>query len=59
MSNEELEKYKNRLYELESLSIIASGKKDYVALSGYMKEIMKINKKLKKAKKNAVKNENK
>ena len=59
MTNEELEKYKNRIIELKQLSIKAKINKDYRSLSLYMKEIIKISKILKRAEKNARKRENK
>lgn len=59
MTNEELEKYKNRVIELKQLSIKAKINKDYRSLSLYMKEIIKISKILKRAEKNARKRENK
>ena len=59
MTNEELEKYKNRIIELKQLSIKAKINKDYRLLSLYMKEIIKISKILKRAEKNARKRENK
>ena len=59
MTNEELERYKNRIIELKELSIKAKINKDYRSLSLYMKEIIKISKILKRAEKNARKRENK
>lgn len=59
MTNEELERYKNRIIELKQLSIKAKINKDYRSLSLYMKEIIKISKILKRAEKNARKRENK
>ena len=59
MTNEELEKYKNRIIELKQLPIKAKINKDYRLLSLYMKEIIKISKILKRAEKNARKRENK
>lgn len=58
MTNEELEKYKNRIIELKQLSIKAKINKDYRLLSLYMKEIIKISKILKRAEKDARKREN-
>ena len=58
MTNEELEKYKNRIIELKQLSIKAKINKDYISLSLYMKEIIKISKILKRAEKDARKREN-
>ena len=59
MTNEELERYKNRIIELKQLSIKAKINKDYRSLSLYMKEIINISKILKRAEKNARKRENK
>lgn len=59
MTNEELERYKNRIIELKELSIKAKINKDYRSLSLYMKEIIKISKILKRAEKNARERENK
>ena len=58
MTNEELEKYKNRIIELKQLSIKAKINKDYNSLHKYCNEILKIRKVLKRAEKNARKREN-
>ena len=58
MTNEELEGYKNRIIELKQLSIRAKINKDYKSLSNYMKEVISIQKILKRAERNAKKREN-
>lgn len=58
MSQEELKKYENRLYELKDLSILAINNKDYNSLTKYSKEIKKIYNILKKAEKESKKYEN-
>ena len=58
MTNEELEKYKNRILELKQLCIKDNIKKDYQSLAKHCKEIINIQKILKKAYKNAEKREN-
>lgn len=59
MTNEELDKYRYRILELQQLSIEAKINKDYKLLSKYMQELIKINKILKRAEKNAKNKENK
>ena len=44
MSQEELEKIKNRLYELQNLSILASSKNDFNSLIRFGKELKIIKK---------------
>lgn len=56
LTNEELEHYKKRLYELKDLMINALNKKDYNGLEKYANEIKTIKKILKNAEKVAKKN---
>lgn len=57
MTQEQLNKYLSRLYELKDLSIIALNNKDYSSLKRYGNEMKQIKKILKKAEKEAKNNE--
>lgn len=59
MTNEELEKIEKRIIELRTICVSCVNNKDYQQLSIHMKELLKFNKKLKKALKESKKNEGK
>ena len=57
MSEKELEKYKDRLYQLKDKAIICSKNKDFIGLKSIGEEMKKIKKNLKQAQKQAKKKE--